>query len=67
VRVACADALRNFPNKDVARTLVDALREREFEVSWQARKSLILMTGHDYKYDQAKWREFLAGTDNPFG
>src|SRR3954468_16629460 len=23
VRVACADALRNFPNKDVARTLVD--------------------------------------------
>jgi hypothetical protein len=67
VRVACADALRNFPNKEVARTLVDALREREFEVSWQARKSLILMTGHDFKYDQAKWREYLAGTDNPFG
>jgi hypothetical protein len=66
VRVACADALRNFPTKDVARTLVDALREREFEVSWQARKSLILMTGHDFKYDQAKWREYLASKDNPF-
>lgn len=67
VRVACADALRNYPTKEVARTLVDALREREFEVSWQARKSLILMTGHDFRYDQAKWREFLANTDNPFG
>jgi hypothetical protein len=67
VRVACADALRNYPTKDVARALVEALREREFEVSWQARKSLILLTGHDFKYDQAKWREFLAGTDNPFG
>jgi hypothetical protein len=67
VRVACADALRNFSNKDVARTLVDALHEREFEVSWQARRSLILMTGHDFRYDQAKWREFLASTDNPFG
>jgi HEAT repeat protein len=67
VRVACADALRNYHNKDVARTLVDALREREFEVSWQARRSLILMTGHDYHYDAAKWRDFLGKTDNPFG
>jgi hypothetical protein len=67
VRVACADALRNYRTKDVARTLADALREREFEVSWQARRSLILMTGHDFHYDAAKWRDFLAKTDNPFG
>ena len=65
VRVACADALRNYPNKDVARTLVDALREREFEVSWQARKSLTLMTGHDFRYDAAKWRAYLDAP-NPF-
>lgn len=67
VRVACADALRNFPTRDVARVLVDALREREFEVSWQARKSLILMTGHDFHYDQAKWRDYLTKAENPFG
>jgi hypothetical protein len=67
VRVACADALRNYPNKDVARSLVETLREREFEVSWQARRSLILMTGHDFRYDQGKWREFLTNTENPFG
>ena len=67
VRVACADALRNYPTRDVARALVDALREREFEVAWQARKSLILLTGRDFKYDQGKWQEFLASTENPFG
>ena len=67
VRVACADALRNFPTKDVARSLIDALREKEFEVSYQARKSLTLMTGHDFRYDQAKWRDYLSKAENPFG
>jgi len=66
VRVACADALRSFPTKDVAKSLIDSLNEKEFEVSWQARKSLTLMTGHDFRYDQAKWREYML-TDNPFG
>jgi hypothetical protein len=67
VRVACADALRNFPTKDVARALTEALREKEFEVSWQARKSLILMTGRDFRYDVAKWQEYLASAEKPFG
>lgn len=67
VRVACADALRNFPTKDVARVLIDMLREKEFEVSWQARKSLILLTGHDFHYDQVKWRDYMSKSENPFG
>ncbi|MDB5322372.1 MAG: putative lyase [Phycisphaerales bacterium] len=67
VRVASADALRNFPTREVAKALVDVLRDKEFETSWQARKSLVLMTGHDYKYDQARWREYLASAGNPFG
>jgi hypothetical protein len=66
VRVACADALRNFPTRDVAKALVDVLRDKEFETSWQARKSLVLMTGHDFRYDQAKWREYFAGDQSPF-
>ena len=67
VRVACADALRNYPDKDVAKSLVDALNEKEFEVSWQARQSLILMTGHDYRYDQSRWRDYFLKADKPFG
>jgi hypothetical protein len=65
-RVAVADALRNYKTKDVARALTDVLQDRQFEVSHQARKSLILMTGHDYRYDPDKWREYLS-RENPFG
>jgi hypothetical protein len=67
VRVAVADALRNYPTKDVSKTLVDALREKDFEVSWQARRSLVLMTGHDFKYDQDKWRDYFSKAERPFG
>ncbi len=67
VRVAAADALRNFPTRDVAKALTDSLRDKDFEVSWQARKSLVLMTGHDFKYDQGSWRDYFSKTDKPFG
>jgi hypothetical protein len=63
VRVACADGLRNFPTRDVSRALVDALKDKQFEVAWQARQSLILMTGHDFRYDQDKWTNYL--TEHP--
>jgi hypothetical protein len=66
VRVAVADALRNFRTKDAARALTEALQDRQFEVSYQARQSLILMTGHDYLYNPEKWREYLS-SPNPFG
>jgi hypothetical protein len=66
VRVACADALRNFATKDVARSLVEVLKDKQFEVSYQARKSLILLTGHDYRYDAAKWRDYLTTAEKPF-
>jgi HEAT repeat protein len=67
VRVACADALRNFPNRDVTTALVDVLRDKDFEVSWQARKSLVLLTGHDFKYDQNAWRDYFTKAEKPFG
>ena len=67
VRVACADALRNFPTRDVTTALVDVLRDKDFEVSWQARKSLVLLTGHDFKYDQNAWRDYFAKAEKPFG
>jgi hypothetical protein len=63
VRVACADALRNFPTRDVTKALVEVLKDKQFEVSWQARKSLMLITGYDYHYDQDKWTQHL--TQNP--
>jgi hypothetical protein len=67
VRVACADALRNFPNRDVTTALVEVLRDKDFEVSWQARRSLVLLTGHDFKYDQNAWRDYFTRAQKPFG
>ena len=51
----------------MALALISVLRDREFGVSWQARWSLKLMTGKDYRYDQAAWLTFLGGTEKPFG
>jgi HEAT repeat protein len=67
VRVACADALRLYRTSEVAQALVRAMRDRNFGVAWQARKSLQLMTGKDFRYDTAAWLTFLSGTNKPFG
>jgi hypothetical protein len=67
VRVACADALRNFRTVPAAQALVRVLRDKEFGVSWQSRQSLKLMTGRDYRYDPAAWLSHLSGAPKPFG
>jgi HEAT repeat protein len=66
VRIAAADALRNFRTPLAAQALVRVLRDRDFAVSWQARKGLKLMTGRDYRYDQAAWLTYLS-EEAPFG
>lgn len=66
VRIASADALRSFPQSDVAQALIRVLNDRDFGVSWQARQSLNLLTGEDFKYDQTAWLKYLTTTANPF-
>jgi HEAT repeat protein len=66
VRIACADALRNTKTQEVARALIGVLNDRDFGVAWQARQSLRLMTGHDYRYDDNAWVQYLAAEKNPF-
>lgn len=66
VRVACADALRHYRTAQVATALVSALRG-QFAVSWQARVSLKLMTGKDFRYDRAAWLNYLTGPEKPVG
>jgi hypothetical protein len=61
VRVACADALRCYGSGDVTEALASVLRDRNFAVSWQARKSLKLITGQDYRYDDSAWLTYLSG------
>ncbi len=67
VRIAAADALRQYRTLDVARTLVGYLNEIDFGVAWQSRQSLITLTGQDLKYNEAAWLEYLVGPNKPFG
>jgi hypothetical protein len=67
VRIAAAEALKHYKKIEVARALVPRLNERDFSVSWQARRSLRRMTGKDFFYNEAAWLEYIAGPDKPFG
>jgi hypothetical protein len=67
VRVAAADALRLYKTSEAAQALVRVLRDREFGVAWQARQSLRLMTGKDFRFDPGGWLAYLTGTEKPFG
>lgn len=60
VRVACAEALRNYRTAEAMHALVDELDDSEFSVAWQARQSLELLTGQDYRYDSRAWLNYLA-------
>lgn len=66
VRIAAADALRLYPRSDVAQALIRVLDTPDFAVAWQARRSLNLLTGQDFRYDQAAWLTHLARSDKPF-
>jgi hypothetical protein len=67
VRIAAAEALKHHKKIEVARALVPRLNERDFSVSWQARRSLRRMTGKDFFYNESAWLEYIAGPDKPFG
>jgi hypothetical protein len=66
VRIACADALRNFRTPEVSRALIDELPSRDFSVAWQSHRCLVIMTGRDYRYDVAAWLKFFNESQRPF-
>jgi hypothetical protein len=67
VRICAADALRHYHNLQVARALAAQLSIREFGLAWQARRSLVTLTGQDLRYDEAAWLQYLTGPEKPFG
>jgi hypothetical protein len=67
VRIAAADALRHHPSLEVARALIPRLRENDFAIAWQSRRSLRQITGKDLGYDEAAWLTYITGPDKPFG
>jgi HEAT repeats len=67
VRIAAADALKHYHDLTNARALAEALDDKDFSIVWQARRSLVYLTGRDFGYDDGAWLNFFAGPDKPFG
>lgn len=55
VRVACAEALGQYPEDRVFQGLVAALKARELSVNLAARDSLQTLTGENFELDQRAW------------
>ncbi|MFT3785951.1 MAG: HEAT repeat domain-containing protein [Tepidisphaeraceae bacterium] len=66
-RIAAADALRHYRSVNNARALIDLLDGENFGLAWQARRSLYLMTGKDFRYNRSDWLGFITGPGNPVG
>jgi hypothetical protein len=60
VRIASTEALRNYHTSEVMHALVGELEDHDFAVAWQARQSLELLTGQDFRYDPKAWLNYLA-------
>lgn len=67
VRIAAVDALGHYRTYQVANTLVNLLSDRDFGVAWSAHRSLVAITGKDFRYDAAAWGAYLSGPEKPFG
>jgi hypothetical protein len=67
VRIASADALKHYHDLPNARALAESLDDKDFSVVWQARRSLVYLTGRDFGYDDGAWLSYFAGPDRPFG
>lgn len=67
VRVAAARALVFYRRLDVGRALTSVLQDKDFSVSWQARQTLMYLTGKDYRYSESAWLELLTSEAKPLG
>jgi hypothetical protein len=67
VRIATTDALKYYRTPEVARALCSLLNDRDFSVSWQARRSLVYLTHRDFGYDEGTWLGYFAGPEKPLG
>ncbi|HZL36349.1 MAG TPA: HEAT repeat domain-containing protein [Tepidisphaeraceae bacterium] len=67
VRIAAADALKHYRSLTAARALSGALADRQFDVAWQALRSLRYLTSKNFGYDEGQWLSYFTGPEMPFG
>lgn len=59
-RIAALDALRHYRSLETQRLLISYLNSANFAFAWQARRSLYLQTGQDFRYDEPAWLGYIA-------
>jgi hypothetical protein len=59
-RIAAVDALRHYRSAETQRLLISQLNSNNFALAWQARRSLYLQTGTDFRYDEPAWLSYIA-------
>lgn len=67
VRLEAARGLRYFQeDPKVLQSLIEALKDRDFGVCYEAEASLGSLTGRRFNYDAQAWQGWLERTDDPF-
>lgn len=61
LRSEAAKQLKRFSQEEVVPALITALSDTEFSVLYEARHSLIAITGEDFGYDAGAWRDYRKG------
>ena len=65
IRASCAHALRHYPREEVVQTLVAAVGDPAFGVQYQARQSLIAITGKDLGDMPEDWAPVVGQSPEP--
>lgn len=66
VRMAAARGLGSIPDRRALRALIASLRHKDFGIAYEARDSLVRLTGQGYQYDADAWEAWLNSTADPF-
>jgi HEAT repeat protein len=61
VRGASARALRHYKTLEVVRSLTRGLSDEAFNVQFQARSSLMQITGYSFGYQREDWQDVASG------
>jgi HEAT repeat protein len=66
VRLSAARLLGSDSSMEAVHGLIDALRQRDFGVAYEAEQSLTRLTGQTFDHDSTRWAEWLASANDPF-
>lgn len=65
VRLTSARVLGHLPHSDSVEALIEALKQGDFGVVYEAEQSLTRLTGQSFDQNPRRWEEWLRATNDP--